>query len=89
MQNDNITVVVGAFLGTAVGFLSDTCWGVGAGGFWGWGFLCLAVLWDGLVWGIQGCICINVAFVASDWLVLRYGGFFHTSRNFMVVLFHT
>ena len=41
-------------------------WGLGDLGV---GVLCLAVLWDGLVGGIWGCIGISVAFGASDWCV--------------------
>ena len=63
-----MTLGDGAFLGTAVGFLSGACWRVGAGGSWG-GVVCLAVLCDGLVGGIWGCIGISVAFGASDWCV--------------------
>ena len=48
-----MTLGDGAFLGTAVGFLSGACSRVGAGGSGGWGFvLGCALGWAG--WGHLG-----------------------------------
>ena len=67
--NDNMTMVDGAFLGSAVGFRSGTCWSVGAGGIWRWGsvFGC-ALGWAG--WGhLRLHWNVSVGFGASGWLV--------------------
>ena len=52
-----MTLGDGAFLGTAMGFLSDACWSVGESG--GGGFVFgYALGWAG--WGIWGCIGMSI-----------------------------